>query len=110
MIGRGSTVAATYWAVTSLFSTGRTCTLTGFTSAVLTSGAICSAAGCCLAVDALVCGPPSQPLSQSTAGTTTIRPATRPRTAAPTCWRYQRSSLLTVGCRQVDGIGMGSSS
>ena len=58
----------------------------------------------------LACGPPSQPLSHSTAGTTTISPATRPRAAAPICWRYQRSSSLTVGWRQVDGIGIGSSS
>jgi hypothetical protein len=39
------------------------------------------------------------------AGTTIISPAIRPRTAAPICWRNQRSSSWGKGWRQVEGIG-----
>ena len=94
-------------------SIGRTGTRTVLTSATFVSGAaLASAAGG--ATRAAAVGPDfcglKKPLSQSTAGTTIISPAIRPRTAAPICWRNQRSSSWAKGWRQVEGIGIGSSS
>ncbi len=88
-------------------STGRTWTLTVLTSGVRLS---IEASAVALVLAGLGCWGPSQPLSQSTEGTTIMRPAISPRTAAPICWRNQRWSSWTAGWRQVDGIGIGSSS
>ena len=47
---------------------------------------------------------------QPAVGTTMASPASRPTKAAPICWRNQPSSSCAMGWRQVEGIGIGSSS